>query len=200
MPGVGVNPPMVPATAFDQILAAGPGVVLTPTIGMLVPGYLMVVTTAHLTSMAALGQSGLVALETWLSARLVQLAPVFGPYLAFEHGSGASRHDAPSGACITHAHIHLIPTAASLVSLLQEALTWQKLTALEDLASFAGCNYALLGSSEGLLISRETDLPGQWIRRRIAEAIGRADYYDWGIFSGERELHETLSRIPKLTG
>lgn len=198
LPGVGLNPVTAPSAPVDQILSVGPSVVLTPTLGTLVPGYLMVVTTEHLTSVGALGTSRLPELQSWLRSRLAQLEPVFGQYLVFEHGSGKSRRDAPSGACIVHAHLHLVPANDSLIALLRQSLAWRALASFSDLANFADQNYAFLETEAGRYISTEIDLPGQWIRRQVAQSIGRSDYYDWGVFSGEEELQETLARLPQF--
>ena len=198
LPGVGLNPITAPSAPVDQILSVGPHVVLTPTLGTLVPGYLMVVTGENLTSMGALGPSRLPALESWLTSRLSQLEPVFGKYLVFEHGSGKSRRDAPSGACIIHAHLHLVPANDALITSLRQALAWRPLASFSDLASFADRNYTFLESEAGMFIETGIDLPGQWIRRQVARSIGRSGQYDWGVFSGEEELQETLSRMPQF--
>jgi hypothetical protein len=83
---------------FDRILAKGPGLCLLPALGMLVPGYFLAITTEHIFAFSELSRPQLDTTETWLDSVISQLAPLFGEYLLFEHGScGGSR----TGACAT---------------------------------------------------------------------------------------------------
>jgi diadenosine tetraphosphate (Ap4A) HIT family hydrolase len=102
----------------DTLLARGPGVNLLPTVGMMVPGYLLVTTQEHVLSMGDLGTRHLEELGPWLDAVRSLLAPHFGQYLTFEHGSSVADR---TWACIEHAHLHLIPLAGQLSERLRGA-------------------------------------------------------------------------------
>lgn len=198
IPSVGPRAPRSPSSTFNTVLASGPGVVLTPTVGMLVPGYLLAVTTNHLDSVAALGSRTLSELDQWITGLLEVLAPVFGNYMVFEHGSGGRRTDAGSGACIVHGHLHLIPDSGTASRTVLTELSPQPIDALADAAAFASMNYALVRTAGQWSVRADVDLPGQWVRRQVAASISRAAEYDWAVFSGESQLHETLEALRPL--
>src|SRR4051794_22537482 len=94
MPLVGTDPPLQAASQYNEVLFDGPGVVVTPTLGMLVPGYLLAVSKNHVEALSVLGAGPLGALEKWLMATTEMLTSIFGPYVLFEHGSAGGRGEA----------------------------------------------------------------------------------------------------------
>lgn len=195
--GVGQRPPDSTArTPFDTALAIGETTVLVPTVGVIVPGYLLAVTREHVLSFAQLPGESLRAVERWLEQLLPTLSESFGEYLVFEHGSGGWRKQAGSGACLVHAHLHLIPGFSHMTSLLARDLCASRLESLEQLTAMSNDNYVLMGRPDHWYATEKIDLPGQWIRRRVAAELGRPDEYDWAVFPGDDELAQTLCRIP----
>jgi diadenosine tetraphosphate (Ap4A) HIT family hydrolase len=182
------------ASEFDLILAEHDRFVVTPALGMLVPGYLLLIARQHVPSLARLGPAGLCAIDRWLDRHLPGWAARFGDYFRFEHGMGEG---SCSGACIAHAHLHLIP-AASAVDRIEAALPWQLLASYEDLAGVGPQAYAYLGSRGRHAVVPQPTLPGQWVRRQTALAL-HLDHWDWGAYRGDRELAATLTRRPRGT-
>jgi hypothetical protein len=178
----------------DTLLACGPGVNLVPTVGMMVPGYLLVTTQEHVLSMGDLGKRHLEELGPWLDAVRSILAPRFGEYLTFEHGSSVAERTA---ACIEHAHLHLIPLADQLSEPLRDAAPWQVLPGFADLASYSGASYAYLHVSGAHLALAEPSLGSQWIRKKAGEHLDRDDW-DWSLQWDEQQLKDTLYRIDEL--
>lgn len=199
VPGVGPNPQDSDAgSRFDVAISSGSTVVLTPTIGMLMPGYLLAVTRTHLLSFAQLEASELERVESWLEELLGGLGDAFGEYLVFEHGSGALRAGARSGACVVHAHLHLIPGQSHLISELVTELGATRIQSLPSVVQHAADSYVLMGRPGLWFAHANVDLVGQWIRRRVALEVGRADEFDWALFRGEEHLPETFQRMPRL--
>jgi diadenosine tetraphosphate (Ap4A) HIT family hydrolase len=178
----------------DTLLACGPGVNLLPTVGMMVPGYLLVTTQEHVLSMGDLGARHLEDLGPWLDEVRSILAPRFGEYLTFEHGSSVADR---TGACIEHAHLHLIPLAEQLSERLRSAASWTILPGFPDLANYGGASYAYLHVSGDHLALAEPGLGSQWIRREAGKHLDRDDW-DWSLQWDEQQLKETLYRIDKL--
>jgi hypothetical protein len=172
----------------DTLLARGPGVNLLPTVGMMVPGYLLVTAQEHVLSMADLGAAHLAGLGPWLDTVRRLLAPHFGQYLTFEHGSSAADR---TGACIEHAHLHLIPLADRLSERLRGAASWEVLPGFTDLASYGGASYAYLHVAGAHLALAEPSLGSQWIRREAGEVLGLDDW-DWSLHRDKQPLKETL--------
>jgi hypothetical protein len=198
IPGVGSQPPDRANSFFNEPILVGADVVLVPTVGMLMPGYLMAVTTQHVLSFADAGRGGLDEVDGWISRLLDSLAPSFGNYLIFEHGSGGTIRPVGrgSGACLVHAHLHLIPGVADLFDSLQHSLGASPLSSLQDLSVHSDVNYALLGRGGQWSVAPSVALPGQWIRRQVAAHLGRPDEYDWALFRGDEHLEPTLTSIP----
>lgn len=186
--GLNAGSPRRPRSDFDQVLAGSADVVIVPTVGMLLPGYLLAVTRTHVESFAQLDPEVLATAWDWIQKRVDQLSFAYGSYLLFEHGSGGTQ---PSGGCVSHAHLHLIPGVREQEEVLIEALHAQPMD-LTELSSFANNNYALIQGA-GMHIATDTDLPSQWIRRRVAEALGTPENYDWALFPGEENLKKTLN-------
>jgi hypothetical protein len=173
-------------TDADTLLARGPGVNLLPTVGMMVPGYLLVTTQEHVLSMGDLGTRHLEELGPWLDAVRSLLAPHFGQYLTFEHGSSVADR---TWACIEHAHLHLIPLAGQLSERLRGAAPWKVLPDFADLASYGGASYAYLHVSGAHLALAEPSLGSQWIRREAGACLDRDDW-DWSLQWDEQQLKE----------
>ena len=200
IPGVGPNAADFHDTAFNTVLTSGPGAVLTPTIGMLVPGYLLIVTHSHNTSIASLGGPALEKLDKWIIELIQQLTAIYGPYVVFEHGSGGERDSLGSGACIVHGHLHLIPDNGALALAIGRDLSLSRLGSLSDIESYSSTNYALMHDGKGWLVAGSVALPGQWIRRHVARLTGRLAEYDWAAFPGEENLTKTLKQlVPAFT-
>jgi diadenosine tetraphosphate (Ap4A) HIT family hydrolase len=180
---------------YDQPLAASADALLVPALGMFTPGYLLLVTRLHFRSFAYLEAEQLRRTAHWLEELVEQLADEFGGYFVFEHGMGDSPL-LPVGACVEHAHLHLIP-ATSAVSSIRQALLWREIAGFDELADWRGQPYSYLFVKGRHLISPNPSLPGQWVRRITASALG-VDTWDWAIYRGDLELADTLQRLPTL--
>jgi hypothetical protein len=185
---------------FDEILRRGPEVVLVPTVGMIVPGYLMAVTTTHRHNFGQLGAATLrTEVQPWLSQQLADLAAIFGEdYVVFEHGSAseAERY----GGCVVHAHLHLVPGGSELGELLLGPGDWDEIQRLEDLAGFANSGYAFLAFGGRKWAMSKPSFAGQWVRREIACWAGVPDEWDWQLFRGEKNLDVTLRSLRGAAG
>lgn len=179
---------------FDQVLASGPGVNLLPALGMLTPGYFLVTAEQHVLSMADLQPGALMALDQWLRGLMPSLTAEFGRYLVFEHGSCVS---GGAGACVDHAHLHLIPLAARLIPDLLVAARWHSLDEYTDVHAHAGTSYAYLGWDGAHRVLVDPKFGSQWIRRQVAAALG-TDAWDWALFDGRGALDVTLARLARV--
>jgi len=168
-------------------------VILKPDKGMLMPGYLLAVTSKHLTSFAQLQPERLAAVDNRLSLYEQELQKRFGQYFRLEHGSD-NVTQAGSGSCIDHAHMHLVPADEDVGPVVQEALPWEQIESYADLAEFRGRPYVYLGRLASHFVVPEPKLPGQWVRRQIAVVRG-LDHWDWAVCSSSDELQETLVKL-----
>lgn len=171
----------------DSVLAAGPGVQLLPTLGMLVPGHLLVISNEHLLSMADLGQDALARVSAWLTQTENILSRAFGSYVRFEHAGTA---DGCNSACVDHAHIHLLPLGDVFAEKMKAALDWTSLPNYEALPEHVQNGYSYLGVAERHFVYSGF-LESQWIRRRASNFLGRDDW-DWYLTRDKDDLQKTL--------
>lgn len=187
------------ATEFDQVLDRRPGVVLTPSLGMLVPGYLLLITTDHVSNLGCMGAAPLSThVEPYLATLLPELVELFGPYLVFEHGSSRQRPPRQGG-CVNHAHLHLIPSPPEALDVVLSALEWTEVPGISATASACDEGYVYAQYGDRAYLSLAPVLPGQWIRRTIAPFLGAAERWDWSLYRGERELEDTLQLLAATT-
>lgn len=189
IPGVGGPALAGPISGFDTPILVNASVAIVPTLGLLVPGYFLLVSREHFESMADLEAAH--GFRAWDLAQVVmnRLSPLFGEYVAVEttKGSGASN----GGGCVTHAHVHLIPAAGLLVPRLETLhLETASNHALDHLA---GASYlAFSTAGQPTRVQTSPGLRSQWIRIQLAEALGFPERYDWGVVSGRANLTPTL--------
>lgn len=172
-------------------------VLLRPDLGMLMPGHLLAITEGHLTSFAQLGSERLRVVDELLNSYETTLAQQFGKYFRIEHGSDNIKMRG-SGACIDHAHTHLVPADEDVGPYIQDQLPWQELDSYEDLSEFKGSPYVYLGRLAMHYVIPDPRLNGQWVRRQVA-AVRGLEHWDWALFDSSNEIHATFDGIKALS-
>lgn len=181
---------------FDKELHRTGEVTLRPALGMLVPGYFLLVTRRHAPSFAHLDAADWFRVERDVTRLMAGLGEVFGEYLVLEHGSCPMR---PSGSCIDHAHLHLVPLAGQLRDALLEAsdVYWKRWDSFNDLSARRATGYVSLRIGEERWIS-DSDVPSQWLRRGIGRELS-TDSWDWALDSGAEQLLETMTALHRVS-
>ena len=153
-----------PQSPFDIHESIGDGTLLKPTLGMMLPGYLLALTEEHVTSFAQLPEEQLRGIDASLSRYEESLGDKFGDYFRLEHGSD-NITTCGSGGCIDHAHIHLIPADNDVGAHIQDQLPWQQLDSYEDIKDFQG-------KLTDYLTSRKADLIGKITKEKaLSDAL-----------------------------
>jgi hypothetical protein len=178
---------------FDRILLTGKRSVIVPALGMFVPGYFLAVSNWHTSSYAAHGLEGLRDIELLISTSLRLMTPHFGDYVIFEHGQRPDAIGSP-GSCIDHAHMHMVPGSEELQSTLLSKLDWFELKKYTDLSDYGQDDYTYLRFRNRHYCAVNPHLESQWFRRQVAEMLG-IELWDWALYTGKRELEETLKLV-----
>jgi diadenosine tetraphosphate (Ap4A) HIT family hydrolase len=175
--------------AHDERLFSDRLIDVLPDLSPLCPGHLLAVSRRHVLSMAELGSPALADLAKTLSRLRADLSPEFGDYFLFEHGTppGGGSH----GACIDHAHIHMLPMESRMFDRLTEALPWESISCFEELARYKQVGYAYLGIKGSCYVCPNPDTGSQWLRRQVCAALGRDDW-DWALAQSHVELRLTI--------
>jgi diadenosine tetraphosphate (Ap4A) HIT family hydrolase len=169
-----------------------------PTLGQLVEGHLLIVPSPHITSMGDLMPKESNHLEAVCDTVRQALREAYGQVLFFEHGI----RGAGSGGCgIDHAHIHAVPVAADgiLDILVREfgGCAIHRLANIQE-AVKPGSSYLFVeDSSASRYVFPVSELPSQYMRRVVAESMGKSDW-DWRKCGQEPELMATLERLAPL--
>jgi diadenosine tetraphosphate (Ap4A) HIT family hydrolase len=167
---------------FNQPVATEEGcAVAIPSVGSFMPGYLLVVPIAHVTATCRMPldvKAKFAAFTYNLSSRLSSLYGA--PITMFEHGACVSSRLARS-ACITHAHLHLVPGKYDLVSELPGRA--ENHGSLEEFLEHERDDPYLMAQDPGGLIVSFEDRPApQFFRRVIADRLGIPSRWDYALF------------------
>ena len=169
----------------DRILVRSGGFVLMPAIGQIVPDSFLLLPEQHVHRMADLRPSDLrVANEI-----LRRIEGTLGiPLLFFEHGA----RPATDGGCgIYHAHIHVMPWRRAIdpADLLEGGIPARRpfIEHIEDLRNEP--EYIVAGASGrpvksvSIRTANRAGYGSQYLRRRIAQAVGTPKAWDWRSYT-----------------
>jgi diadenosine tetraphosphate (Ap4A) HIT family hydrolase len=182
-------------SAFNTVLWQTPEAVITPTLGMLLPGYLLSIPRSHVDSLGCLEPADQETILQFTRSAIECLAAEFGPYLIFERGSDPTTAHTDS---VTHAHLHLVPSADKVVPALLRLLPWELIPPSSDLRSLALKDYVYLESNGVRWVVADPSVPRQMIRRVVAQVAGRPESWDWRRSPGKSTLRATLVRLGRL--
>lgn len=169
-----------------------------PSLGQIVPGYLLLVPNQHHRAFADMRLAELKAAEGLKTGLAEEMRSVYGNLLFFEHGVRTS----DSGGCgISHAHLHLVPFASDedLVGELTRTFPYEEVSSLLDLKRVQpGRSYLYYESVAGSkYVFYPPFIPSQHIRRLLAEALSVQEW-DWRQCGKEERLLDTLSHVSRL--
>jgi ATP adenylyltransferase len=169
---------------WDHVLWANESVVVIPTRGALVEGWLLAIPREHV--LASRELSGVQAddLRTAVEWAKIALGRHYGSVAVFEHG--AARPGTVVGCGVDHAHIHVVPLDFDLVDAARNhpignRLDWERFPSWEAVYSSVRQTQPYLAvQTDGpdVWVGRG-DIPSQFFRRIIASEIGRPDAFDW---------------------
>lgn len=157
--------------------------VVVPSKGALVPGWVLVVPIDHVLTLAELPQpsrSPFAALVARVEARL--LATV-GPSVLFEHGPAAVGRSAGCG--VDHAHLHVVPVpvdlrkAAVQAEVLDAALPWTPAAWPWEARTEPDKDYLFVRDADGAgWMAEATSLPSQAFRQTLCRHL-RQEHWNW---------------------
>lgn len=183
-------------TWFDRPLMKSPEVgIAIVGVGALVPGYVLVAPARHCRSVQALFQPSIRQFMGFFEQVRKRVENRFGPTTVFEHGSclGTTRCRA---ACITHAHLHIVPGSYNLESLGLDARTYATLTDTLTASEHERFDGYLLYQEPGGNVRYAPD-PGisQFFRRHIARRLGTPDEWDYALFPHFGRIRATIDGL-----
>jgi len=191
-----------PVNTNWTVVAETDHLVGVPSVGPLVPGWLLALPREHHLNFAeVIGHNPGVDCE--LAGLAKRWEKLFGPLTWFEHGPKEAGSDV--GCSIDHAHMHLVPLAEmNLVSAAEvhlEAIRFASIETFSDIQDAIRCDrsYLYIRLPDGTQWLAPSDsIPSQSLRRAIAIEQGRADEWDWNDSPGQDLLTDTIARATSL--
>jgi ATP adenylyltransferase len=184
---------------WDRVLWETPSFVITPTLGAIVEGWLLVISKRHHLCMGALPPAELHELQsvTHHAASVVQ--DLYGPVAIFEHGPAQPQQQVGCG--VDHAHMHIVPTACDLIAgarkHLPEHVQWELTETFGSIHRYtrAERSYLYLEQYGRRLVASDQELPSQLFRRVIAAHIGEPERWNWREHPFHEQAEATARRL-----
>ena len=169
------------ANVKSNILLESELFVLIADISPLVQGHSLLIPKEHYPSFARLPNAYVEELRHFRRDCIAFISRQFCTPFLFEHGSGFL--EPKSGACIHHAHLHVLPLAAPVEKWIREFGEVQQLGEImphelsERLTLKDYLAYQDQWGTSYLVAELESRPPCQFIRRRIAEHLNLDDWH-----------------------
>jgi diadenosine tetraphosphate (Ap4A) HIT family hydrolase len=184
----------------DQILFESENFVVVPTVGSIIPGWLLIIPRSHFLSIGSFDPDRFHELAKIKETATEALRDCFGPVWSFEHGTVRERESVGCG--IDHAHLHVVATGIDLLAgakdLGCERLQWRSVTGLQATKSYVAeqMPYVFVQSPSGdAWIGSANAIESQLVRKVIAAKTNQPDSWDWKFHPFEPHVEETVTKM-----
>lgn len=167
----------------ERLLDYGDGYAVVPSYGALVAGWVLIVPTVHVLTMAELPVEARRPLTDLVARVESRLSAAVGPTVLFEHGPAAVGRSPGCG--VDHAHLHVVPVAVDLravaheTDVLPRSLQWVASAWPWDGRSAPERDYLFVRDVDGAGWLAEADeLPSQAFRQTLCRHLGQ-QHWDW---------------------
>lgn len=165
----------------------------------LVAGHLLIVPRTNVPSFAAMPPEAWPDWERLRERLMLALAERWTSPAILEHGS---THQMEGGACITHAHLHVVPLDGDILAEMREdGLSFQRVADQRDVIAEKERPYLYYERAEEAWFTWADDrqIPRQYIRRVVSRMLGQtADAWDWGVVVQRELLRQTVRELRPL--
>jgi ATP adenylyltransferase len=186
--------------AWDQVILDFPNFVVVPTKGALLPGWLLVISKAHILCAGFLERGVLTELQAAIDHASELVRSRFGEPTLFEHGPAAE--GTALGCGVDHLHIHVAPLPFSLrdaADKLGNKLHWRRIDNLGELNELSSKREAYCWVREPRDSVPYACLPPngirQFLRRAIASELGRPTEFDYAAHPELSVVQATLNSL-----
>lgn len=187
--------------AWDIVLLESRHFTIVPTLGSILPGWILVVPKQHFLSFASIPKH--LHSELRQIRQLVEgiMMPIFGSVTWFEHG--ASQPGGPVGCGIDHAHLHAVSLPFDMWQVLQQneklnTIEWGSISSLYavDTIDYPNGYYFLEQGEQKPKIGRVMKKGiRQFFRRVIAMYLGIPEHFDYAEFDFSENAIQTVDAM-----
>lgn len=187
----------------DRIIYEGKHWVVWPTIGAIVPGYVLIVLKRHSPSVMACDGEEIGELECLLERTRSMLETIYHtPCIVFEHGNGCGA--GMRSACIDHCHMHVLPLKEDIYDRINFQRMKMEAETIDSLSSLLKYNrrqesYLLYQNHEGefFVLHADTYL-SQYFRQLIALSVGMPEKWNWRQYYFSENMRQTLQDMKRV--
>ena len=189
--------------AWDRRVAETSAFIAIPTMGAIVPGWILIVPRRRVISFAALTKQERAEFRMFRDVVIDRVKQVFSAPTVFEHGAGYT--GSLMGCGLDHAHSHIVPLDFDLIRAVQEddssQIEWKKIDNEEEIyySVKPGENYMSIFSPTGRKVYASRFFPvSQYLRKLVALHVGVASAWDYRSNPFEKNVIETFARLQEV--
>lgn len=181
----------------SRILVEKEGIVSLAAVGGLEVGYCLILPKEHYYSIGELNPSLINEVERQKKLIIKAISQKAGGAICFEHGSTSAK--AKGGACIDHAHLHIVPGRLEFREHISKEFREFRIEDMESLRDFSKRQkpYLYLQDISGTSYVYEipSSIPSQYMRKVWADLYGKPDEWDWQLFPNYPKMKATILLI-----
>jgi diadenosine tetraphosphate (Ap4A) HIT family hydrolase len=179
-----------PNKLYNTKLLENEEFIVLPCIGPIILGQVMIVSKLHYSNLASMGNQDIEAYSRLIN-RIKKTNPLYNKeLLEIEHGATETDN---AGACIVHAHVHLVPNFGKHEEVFDDKLEEIMITDNIQEITKIKRSYILVRGMKGYVrIYSATNLPSQFVRRIIFGIVNRNDW-NWQIYPYYELISETIN-------
>ncbi|MET8864385.1 HIT family protein [Nonomuraea sp. NPDC004580] len=171
---------LFPADTGNEVICENGSFLVVLDTAPLVEGHLLIIPDRHITALASLPEIERDELYAAKREAELRMREAYGRFTYFEHGAESrGRH---AGACIDHAHLHLLPGDIDLLPhVARDYPEIQAFTGYGDaLDGLAGRAYVMFGREPGPVHGAHAPVCAtQYLRRLVARETEREAVWNW---------------------
>lgn len=190
-----------PKSVYDRTLLELDDFVVVPTMGSIVPRWLLMIPKVHSLNLAAVARKG----QLNPVEKIAEVVRAFGFDVAdavwFEHG--AARRGSETGCGVDHAHIHIIlsppfnPRDLRATFESDSGVDWahtEPLCAYDQISGFQ--DYYVFSDGQEAVVNNSGRLLGsQYFRKQIARFVGCPDSWDYKLHTFLDNVDATVRQL-----
>lgn len=183
------------AAPYDEALLESDHFVCVPSLGSIVPGWVLVTPKRAMLNMAQLSQFESEELPWFFERVRNRVEEAFGPTCAFEHGAQAE--GSATGCGVDQAHLHIVPISfeALFAEVRQHAAWTASSFCLPAQVDFATREYLWVSDKDRAYVAYPTQPVSQFFRRAVAIVSGLAGRWDYRTNHFHEHIAETKQAL-----
>ncbi len=184
----------------SRILLETKNFYVMPTLGQIIEGYLVICTKEHYIGLSHLPEKLLEELEDLKEKCKEVLGKVYTSPLFFEHGSITECNKA--GACIDHAHLHVVPFETDIFEDIAKNFKPRKISNLKEvrIQNERQVPYLYYENQKGdkYVFEINSIIPSQYLRQVISSKTKEPFKWDWRTYPQEELVKKSVEKLKPL--